>query len=69
MSLGFPLLSAYDLLPFTKEERQRGVEEMKIFRACFEERIMGQDSDGVTDAVMVMLFGSAQPKYRDDPNN
>ncbi|PMB66838.1 hypothetical protein BM221_007835 [Beauveria bassiana] len=30
---------------------------------------MGQHSDTVTDAIMVMPFGSASPKYRDDSNN
>lgn len=29
---------------------------------------MGPDKDTVTDAVMVMPFGSASPKYRDDAN-
>lgn len=41
---------------------------MKIFRSWFETNIMGQHSDTVTDAVMVMPFGSASPKYRDDSN-
>ncbi|EGX95643.1 amidase, putative [Cordyceps militaris CM01] len=55
-------------VPFTKEERAQGVAEMKIFRTWFEANIMGQHNDTVTDAVMVMPFGSASPKYRDDAN-
>ncbi|KAM3518755.1 hypothetical protein MY4038_010009 [Beauveria bassiana] len=55
-------------VPFTKEERAQGVAEMKIFRTWFETNIMGQHSDTVTDAIMVMPFGSASPKYRDDSN-
>ncbi|KAI1345868.1 hypothetical protein F5Y01DRAFT_322529 [Xylaria sp. FL0043] len=41
---------------------------MRIFRTWFEKNIMGQDSTTVTDTVMVMPFGAAAPKYRDDPN-
>ncbi|KAK4204937.1 amidase signature domain protein [Triangularia verruculosa] len=53
---------------FTEEERAQGVAEMKVFRTWFEKHIMGLDKDSVTDAVMIMPFGSAAPKYRDDPN-
>jgi len=44
------------------------VAEMKIFRTWFEKNIMGQDGNTVTDAIMIMPFGSATPKYRDDAN-
>ncbi|KAK3395311.1 putative amidase [Podospora didyma] len=40
-------------VPFTKEQRAQGVAEMK---------------NTVTDAVIIMPFGSAVPKYRDDTN-
>lgn len=55
-------------VPFIKEERARGVAEMEVFRTWFEKNIMGPDKDTVTDAVMVMPFGSVSPKYRDDAN-
>ena len=55
-------------VPFTKEERAQGVAEMEVFRTWFQENIMGQDKDTVTDAVMVMPFGAAAPAYRDDAN-
>ncbi|KAI1129070.1 putative amidase [Nemania abortiva] len=55
-------------VPFKKEERAQGVAEMKVFRTWFENKIMGQDSDTVTNAVMIMPFGAATPKYRDDTN-
>jgi len=41
---------------------------MKVVRTWFEKNIMGPDKERVTDAVMVMPFGSAVPKYRDDAN-
>lgn len=55
-------------VPFTKEQRAQGVAEMGVFRTWFEKNIMGPSRDTVTDAVMVMPFGSAAPKYRDDAN-
>ncbi|CAG8981416.1 hypothetical protein HYALB_00013919 [Hymenoscyphus albidus] len=55
-------------VPFTKEERAQGVAEMKVFRSWFEKNIMGPNSNTVTDAIMLMPFGSASPKYRDDAN-
>lgn len=55
-------------MPFTKEERAQGVAEMKIFRTWFYKHIMGQDSETLTDAIMIMPFGAATPKYRDDVN-
>jgi hypothetical protein len=41
---------------------------MKIFRTWFEKQIMGQDDETLTDAIAIMPFGAAVPKYRDDPN-
>ena len=41
---------------------------MKAFRTWFEKNVMGPDKDTVTDAVMIMPFGAATPKYRDDAN-
>ncbi|KAK4213124.1 amidase signature domain protein [Rhypophila decipiens] len=55
-------------VPFTKDDRAQGVAEMNVFRNWFEKNIMGPDKDTVTDAVMIMPFGSATPKYRDDAN-
>ncbi|KAI1366286.1 putative amidase [Xylaria arbuscula] len=55
-------------VPFTKEDRAQGVAEMRIFRTWFEKNIMGQDNATVTDAIMIMPFGAAAPKYRDDAN-
>ncbi|KAK0727826.1 hypothetical protein B0T26DRAFT_748124 [Lasiosphaeria miniovina] len=42
---------------------------MKVFRTWVGNNIIGPDKDTVTNAVMVMPFGSAVPKYRDDANN
>ncbi|KAJ3493191.1 hypothetical protein NLG97_g4888 [Lecanicillium saksenae] len=56
-------------IPFTKKEGAQAVAKMKIFRTWFETNVMGQDSETVTDAVMIMPFGSASPKYRDESNN
>lgn len=55
-------------VPFTAEERAQGVKWMEVFRAWFEKNILGQDNDSVTNAVMIMSFGSPNPKYRDDHN-
>ncbi|KAI0856904.1 putative amidase [Xylaria cubensis] len=55
-------------VPFTKEERAQGVAEMDVFRTWFKNNIMGEDRNTVTDAVMIMPFGAAAPKYRDDAN-
>ncbi|KAK0627861.1 hypothetical protein B0T14DRAFT_563629 [Immersiella caudata] len=55
-------------VPFTKDQRDQGVEEMKIFRSCFEKKIMGPDKDTVTDAVTVVPFDSTTPNYRYDAN-
>ncbi|THZ54669.1 amidase signature enzyme, partial [Aureobasidium pullulans] len=55
-------------VPFTEENREQGVAEMKIFRTWFEKQIMGQDNETLTDAIAIMPFGAAVPKYRDDPN-
>jgi hypothetical protein len=53
---------------FIKEERAQGVAKIKIFRTWFEKNIMGQDSNTVTNAIMIMLFGSGTPKYWDYAN-
>ncbi|PNS16062.1 hypothetical protein CAC42_4463 [Sphaceloma murrayae] len=55
-------------VPFTEEKQTGGVAEMKIFRTWFDEHIMGKGPDGITIAFALMPFGSATPKYRDDPN-
>jgi hypothetical protein len=41
---------------------------MSFFRTWFEKNILGLDDESVTNAVMIMPFGSTYPKYRDDRN-
>jgi hypothetical protein len=61
-------LSRSIAVSFTAEDRAQGVAEMNVFRVWFERNILGRDADTVTNAVMIMPFGSPHPKYRDDPN-
>jgi hypothetical protein len=50
------------------EEHKTHVEELKVFRKRFDENVMTKDPDSLSDAIMIMQYGSANPKYRDQPN-
>jgi hypothetical protein len=44
------------------------MKELKVFRAWFSENVFSSDLQSGSDAVMIMPYGSANPKYRDSPN-
>jgi hypothetical protein len=44
------------------------MEELKVFRDWFNEKIMTSSDATFSDAIMIMPYGSANPKYRDVPN-
>lgn len=52
----------------TSQEYEAYTEELRIFREWFNENIMTTDPETVSDAIMIMPYGSANPKYRDRPN-
>ncbi|KAH8759977.1 amidase signature domain-containing protein [Diaporthe sp. PMI_573] len=52
----------------TPEENQQYRAELQFFRNWFDENIMSHDQDTLSDAIMIMPYGSANPKYRDKPN-
>jgi hypothetical protein len=52
----------------SEQEAQQGWQELKIFREWFIENIMTQDEETSSDAVMIMPYGSANPKCRDAAN-
>jgi len=50
------------------EEHKAQVEELKVFRKWFDKNVMTKDPDSLSDAIMIMPYGSSNPKYRDQPN-
>ncbi|KAB8339253.1 hypothetical protein FH972_022187 [Carpinus fangiana] len=52
----------------SSSEAEQGLEEQRIFREWFESKFMSSDSNTMSNAVMIMPYGSAVPKYRDAPN-
>lgn len=44
------------------------MKELKTFRDWFNENVMSSDPETFSDAIMIMPYGSANPKYRDMPN-
>jgi hypothetical protein len=44
------------------------MEELKVFRDWFNDNIMMPTDTALSDAIMIMPCGSANPKYRDTPN-
>lgn len=44
------------------------MDELKIFRDWFNENIFSSDPETGSEAIMIMPYGSANPKYRDSPN-
>lgn len=71
---GFP--SRYELIfvcrgvgkDVTPAENQQYRDELRVFRQWFNENIMSHNDDSLSDAIMIMPYGSANPKYRDGPN-
>ncbi|KAF9252091.1 hypothetical protein DTO006G1_2838 [Penicillium roqueforti] len=75
--------SKYEKLPFegpvlryrwgvgkevTLDEYNAYREELKVFQRWFDENIFSQDPNTLSDAIMIMPYGSANPKYRDIAN-
>ncbi|KAJ5930812.1 hypothetical protein N7466_006305 [Penicillium verhagenii] len=52
----------------TAEEYAAYRQELKVFRTWFVDNIFARDPDTLSDAIMIMPYGSANPKYRDRPN-
>lgn len=52
----------------TPAENRQYREELRVFRHWFDENIMSHDDSSLSDAIMIMPYGSANPKYRDTPN-
>jgi hypothetical protein len=50
------------------DEYSQGMEELKVFRDWFNDNIMMPTDTALSDAIMIMPCGSANPKYRDTPN-
>ncbi|KAJ6180918.1 hypothetical protein N7519_011379 [Penicillium mononematosum] len=52
----------------TPDEYNTYREELKVFQRWFDENIFSQDPNTLSEAIMIMPYGSANPKYRDTPN-
>jgi hypothetical protein len=52
----------------TADECMQGQEEQKVFREWFEANILSFDPETLSNAIMIMPYGSALPVYRDVPN-
>jgi len=52
----------------TSEEYDTYMNELKIFREWFNDNIFSSDPESGSEAIMIMPYGSANPKYRDSPN-
>ncbi|KAF2240819.1 putative amidase [Trematosphaeria pertusa] len=50
------------------EQYQEHTHELKVFRDWFNKNVMTSDPESLSDAIMLMPYGSANPKYRDTPN-
>lgn len=53
----------------TKEERDTGLAELKIFRDWVMESVFKPDPTTGSNAILIIPSGNGGPKYRDDPNN
>jgi len=52
----------------TAEESEQGQKEQSVFREWFNAKIISFDPGSLSDAIMIMPYGSALPIYRDVPN-
>lgn len=52
----------------TADDYQTYVGELKVFRDWFDQIIFSKDPHTLSNAIMIMPYGSADPKYRDAPN-
>ncbi|KAL8647564.1 MAG: hypothetical protein Q9226_006377 [Calogaya cf. arnoldii] len=49
----------------TKEEQEKGFEQLEIFRSWWEKSIMPPSKDGCTDTIFVVPWSTGKPDYRD----
>ncbi|KAI1357319.1 putative amidase [Xylaria arbuscula] len=52
----------------TESDYKTYTDELRVFREWFHETVMGANNETLSEAVMIMPYGSANPKYRDAPN-
>ncbi|KAJ6006803.1 hypothetical protein N7451_004747 [Penicillium sp. IBT 35674x] len=52
----------------TLDEYNEYRQELEVFRRWFDENIFSKDPDTMSEAIMIMPYGSANPKYRDVAN-
>jgi hypothetical protein len=52
----------------TKDEYESYLTRIETFREWFNDKIMCIGQDESVDAVMVLPYGIAEPKYRDAPS-
>lgn len=52
----------------TEADYKAYLEELSTFRTWFDNNVMSTDSETLSDAIMIMPYGSANPKYRDMAN-
>ena len=52
----------------TKEQRDTGLAELKVFRDWVMDSVLKTDSITGFDAILIMPSGNGGPKYRDNPN-
>lgn len=50
----------------TNEEYETYLKQLEVFRNWFSDRLMGPDSESLSNAVLVMPYGEPDPEYRDD---
>ncbi|KAI4231268.1 MAG: hypothetical protein LQ349_005714 [Xanthoria aureola] len=50
----------------TIDERNQGKAQLAVFRQWFHENVLKQDSESLSDSVLVLPEGKAVPEYRDD---
>ncbi|KAK9769981.1 putative Amidase [Seiridium cardinale] len=52
----------------TPEDYKNYTHELEVFRTWFDENIFSNDPETLSEAIMIMPYGSAKPKYRDESN-
>lgn len=52
----------------SKVDRDRAEAELAVFRTWFHENVLKPAPDSLSEAVLVMPAGKADPEYRDETN-
>ena len=55
--------------PFTTEDRDRGLDELDVFRQWFSKNVLASESELLINAVLIMPFGSGDPQWRDQQSS